>query len=76
MLGSAPQVGPFSLLVARPHSSLDVALDLQARIQLQLDKNGSVLLLRRQGERCLNTAGYVVLRSVSASLAQWVVSEC
>ena len=30
MLGAAPQVGPFSLLAARPHSFLDVGLDFQA----------------------------------------------
>ena len=30
MLGAAPGVGPFSLLVARPYSFLDVALDIQA----------------------------------------------
>ena len=30
MLGAAPQVGPFSLLVARPYGFLDVGLDYQA----------------------------------------------
>ena len=30
MLGAAPRVGPFSLLVARPYSFLDVGLDFQA----------------------------------------------
>ena len=31
MLGTAPRLGPFSLLVARPYSFLDVGLDFQAR---------------------------------------------
>ena len=31
MLGAAPRVGPFSLLVARPYSFLDVGLDFQAK---------------------------------------------
>ena len=30
MLGAAPGVGPLSVMVARPYSSLDVALDSQA----------------------------------------------
>ena len=36
MLGSAPRVGPFSLLVARPYSFLDVGLDFQANIRHKL----------------------------------------
>ena len=32
MLGSAPGVGRFSSLVARPYSVLDVALDFQAKM--------------------------------------------
>jgi hypothetical protein len=31
MLGAAPRVGPFSLLVARPYSFLDAGLDVQAK---------------------------------------------
>ena len=34
MLGAAPRVGPFSLLVARPYSFLDVGLDFQAKLIL------------------------------------------
>jgi hypothetical protein len=31
MRGAVPRVGPFSLLVARPYSFLDVGLDFQAK---------------------------------------------
>ena len=31
MLDASPRVGPFSLIVARPYSFLDVGLDFQAR---------------------------------------------
>ena len=39
MLCATPRVGPFSLLVARPYSFLDVDLDFQANVSSERGQN-------------------------------------